>query len=372
MTIFFSWAIKRTLSAFWRNFPYHFHHLSSAKGFSWKFLSPHQTHPSESDMTSQPTPPTRNSCFTMRFWVRPCLASYSTPYFWLGFSWAVGAVTGSGWPVRSWWTVLGPQTDGATRFTKSTNISMMASGTSLRGVLSYQMLKPPQLVATLCSSFLGGEPWPSKGSWMLMTIRTIRLVVLGFCFQKTTFKMIQLILLVTFNSWLFMDMMVQKCLKPRAPPVMAKYFRSKHPVTTNLNWFAGISKPSNVLSLNVALASFQEIVFLLRRARNLMTYQISPFHSKTPRWKDVSIWQICNHGLVYVHISADTQITISRLPGPPKLRFGMTGGPLKYISQTPFTWGCIWMSRVCFKSVDKWLAIQEKHLCLRLHTLKPP
>lgn len=119
------------------------------------------------------------------------------------------------------------------------------------------------------------------------------LVVLGFCFQKTTFKMIQLILLVTFNSWLFMDMMVQKFLKPRAPPVMAKYIRSKHPVTTSLNWFAGISKPSNVLSLNVAFCSrlvgFFPRNFLLPRARNLMTYQISPFHSKTPRLQDVSI-----------------------------------------------------------------------------------
>lgn len=109
MTIFFSWAIKRTLSAFWRNFPYHFHHLSSAKGFSWN--SCHQksnSPPSESEMTSQPTPPARNSCFMMRFWVaRQCLASYSTHISHWGTPRGVGAVLVD--QSDSSETVLGPK-----------------------------------------------------------------------------------------------------------------------------------------------------------------------------------------------------------------------------------------------------------------------
>ena len=48
-------------------------------GFSWNFLSPNKTHPSESDMTSQPTPPARN-CWPdhIRSWLCQFLAGFST------------------------------------------------------------------------------------------------------------------------------------------------------------------------------------------------------------------------------------------------------------------------------------------------------
>ena len=92
---------------------------------------------------------------------------------------------------------------------------------------------------------------------MLIIIRTIQLVVLSFVLvpSKRPGARVSLILLVIFTACLLMGMMLQKFLKP--PSVMAKYIRSKHPgiFTTNLNWFARISEPSTVLSLNAPFCS---------------------------------------------------------------------------------------------------------------------
>ena len=154
----------------------------------------------------------------------------------------IGVFLGCGGGYRFWLTsqimmnCAGPQTDGATRFTKSTNISMMASGTSFRGVLgAIKCIPPPASCDPLRPSFLGGE---KNGHQQAHECSSRFFHHPGelfevFCFQKTTFKMIQLILLVIFNSWLFMDMMVQKFWKPRAPPVMAKYI---HPFKTSSHY----------------------------------------------------------------------------------------------------------------------------------------
>ena len=142
-------------------------------------------------------------------------------------------------------------TEGATRFTNSTNISMMASGTSFRGVLSDRKCS-----TLICSKKKLWGKWPSKG---LMNAHNTHHPVscFKFCFssEQKTWSQSQ------FDSschFLCMPVDGHDASEIFETTICnGKIHPFKHPgiFTTNLNWFARISEPSTVLSLNAAFCS---------------------------------------------------------------------------------------------------------------------